>query len=840
MKKQKSNKLSTDRGSSSRRANPYKSSVDQTNSPNGGGLNELAPDGGNDNLKAPKNIISSESQARIFVDNLKQDHSARFGEFGKIQKSFWGHRPRDPAKLKEKGLDYLSNVNNGHFRIHINKYLSSEYNLIHGVASPVKIEIRAIDTYTDYKISRAMEKAYKEVYGGWEDYYTHLDAMREDRCLFAIGVTLREFNAKGSKTSWKFTAISPDQFLYPLKTRITENSLSKFAVVHTMSAQELWDIYNDLEKDDEEPWNKKALGYILWRVSSQYSTDTNKAKNWGSTLLEMQRSIRNYQKSVGSYYNDDVKLVSVYTKEWNSKWSQTIIDETNPTDAPLYFKSDRYDKVSDFVQIWAFEPNKKTYGEVRGLGYRIFQPVEVQNRLDNTLIDQAHLASTVLIRSRAGRGRDAKSVKINLGAINDIGEGEFVQQFQAANIEQAIAVNQYQGQILERNAQYEGMNLDEPDNKTKTLGQVGMEATRDAVLTKPQVSFFYRQLDVFIRNTFRLIWELGDADPFFEEFKEEVMFELRNDKIPGQFLEALFKMPTKKEEKNRFGLPKFLKVKAARSTSSGSQVADILSVNRMFQLAQFMGTDERYTFLQMATAAYSDHDNVDLFFPDKNRPQVFTEPMQKAIIENAILSELGKEIPVSPNDAHEQEAPIHITGCQEVIKAWREGGDVILAYNQLKNLYPHFLAHFTMLAENPMHKALFESLGPLRGEVENQFKQIEANANAAMAAEQKREQERRLEEAKEQLRLNPNSPENLQILVDHELAVREQNLKEARAMKADNLQAIKATVKSNVETALMVKGFQNEQRRKNIKLVSDIQKDRAEINATKTNDSKTS
>ena len=462
-----------------------------------------------------------------------------------------------------------------------------------------------------------------------------------------------------------------------------------------------------------------------------------------------------------------------------------------------------------------------------------YQPVEVQNRLDNTLIDQAHLASTVFIRSRAGRGRDAKSIKINLGSINDIGEGEFVEQLVGANLQASMSVNQYQNQILERNAQYEGNNLDELDNKTRTLGEIGMLATKDAVITKPQVSFFYRQLDLFVQNTFRLIYELGDKDPFFKEFKEEVMYELRNDQLPPQVMELLFKMPPK-SERNRYGLPKFLKVTAARSTSSGSRVfADILATNRMFQLAQFMGTDERYTFLQMATAAYSDHDYVNLFFPDKNRPQVFTEPMQKATMENAILSQLQKEIPVSPNDAHEQEAPIHIQACQEVIQAWAQGSDVVQAYHELRLLYPHFLSHFMMLSQNPMYKALFEQLSPVRGAVENQFKQIEANANAQMQAEAKREQQRQLEAAQEQLRLNPNSPENLKILVDHELALKEQNMKEARAMKADNLQAIKANVKANVEASLAVKGFQLDQRRKNIKLASELTKDQVEINAIK-------
>lgn len=808
----------------SRSAHPYSNTQEQNTDSGSGTINELVLT--NKGLTAPDNIITSQGQAKTFFDTQQIDHGIRFTEYSKIQKQFHGNRPRNQENLKKKGLEYLSNINNGHSRIHINKYLSSEYNLLHGVASPVSVTIRAVEAYTDLKIAKAIERAYRRVYAAWVDYYTHLDAMRQDRCLFGLGVTLRSFDAKAEQASWKFKAISPDQFLFPLSTELSTDSLSKFCVKHTIPAQDLWSVYNKLGSDGDEDWDKEALGFILWRISSNGKNDNTSHAN---DILEMQRSIRNYEASVGSYYSDDVKLVSVYTKEWNNKWSHTIIHETYTTDKPVFFKDKQYEKASDFIQIWCFEPNQKTYGAVRGLGYRIYQPVEVQNRLDNTLIDQSQLASTIFIRTRAGRGRDAKGIKINLGAINDIGEAEFVEQMVAANLDASLKVNQYQGQILERNAQYEGMNIEEPDSKARTLGEVGMNATRDAVITKPQVSFFYRQMDVFLQNTFRLMWEIGDKDPAFEEFIEEVKFELRDDQIPEQIIDTLFKMPTAKDMLNRQGLPKWIQVKAARSTSSGSQVADIMSANRMFQLAQFMGTDERYTFLQLATAAYSDPDNVPLFFPDKNRPEVFTNPMQKAVMENAILTQLGKEIPVSQNDNHSQEAPVHIQGCQEIIQMWQQGGDVIQAYQQLKQLYPHFLGHFTMLSQNPLDKALFESLGPIRGAVENQFKQIEANANAAMAAEQNREEARRLEMAQEQLRLNPDSPENLKILVDNELAKREQDLKESRLMKSDNLQNIKAQVKSNLESVLAVTAFKNRERRENIKLVSTLQKDQAEI-----------
>jgi hypothetical protein len=775
-------------------------------------------------LEAPENVVLTENQAREIYTNLLTDHGTRFSQMHKIQGQFYGNRPRDPQKLKKEGLEYLSNVNNGHARIHINRYLSSEYNLIHGVSSPVNIRVRLTDKRTDHLISKAMSKAWKQVYTTHPDFYNQLDMMRQDRVLYGIGITTREFDAKLGGTTWVPKAISPDQFMCPLETEITENSLSKFTITYKKSAQELWNVYETLSGKEQEFWDKNSLGYILYRKSTEANAgDPDTTNNWQKQLLDMQTKIRNYSTSTIEYYNDDIELVSLYVKEWDGKWSHTIICEDVSTDRPLFFHNRQYDHLKDFIQVWLFETGFKTYHATRGLGYRIFQPVEVQNRLDNIMIDQAHLASTVFLRSRTGRGKDPKATKITLGAINDIGEAEFVEQLMGANIQASIQVNQYQSQILERNVQFEGHNIEEPDNKYKTLGEAGMAATKDAVITKPQVSFFYRQYDTFLQNTFRLMYTRKD-DVYFKEWKEEVLYELKDLKLPPELLEHLFDYPTKDSELNRQGLPRWLQVSATRSTSSGSQVADILATNRMFQLAQFMGTNERYTFLQHATAAYDDHDKVEQYFPDNNRPDVFTDNMQKALIETAILS-MGTEIPVSPNDDHREEAPVHLQKCMELVQQWQEGADVVQIDDQMRQLYPHFLSHFMMLSQDPLSKALFESLSAPRGEVENMYRQIQANAANARLAEQQRIEEEQMAMLEQQLRGDPGGVESKKIEVDAILKERQMNLEENRKLRSENIQSMVMTAKAQAEQGLDINKFQQEQARKNAETIAKIKRE---------------
>jgi hypothetical protein len=652
----------------------------------------------------------------------------------------------------------------------------------------------------DARIAKAIKKAYKETYASWPNYDTSLDIMRLDRIIYGFGITLREF--EGGAESWKFRTISPEHFLCPLNTEIRAESLGKFCITHSMTIQELWRIYNQ-----KSPyWNKKALGQLLWRFSN-YGNDKGADADYSGQLLDLQKKSRNYGGNFEDYKTDEIPLVSCYFKEFDGKWSHGMICESYAgTGEELFFRNRQYQKFEEFCQIWPFEPGHLYLHSVRGLGYRIYQPVEMQTRLDNVLLDQTHLDATIFVRTRAGRGKELKSLDIVPGAINDIGETELVQQLTGAKINQTIAVNQYQERILERNVQFEQHDVDNADNKYRTLGEVGLLAAKDAIINKPQVTFFYKNLDIHVKDTLRLIFE-KKKDEYFKAFREEVLYELSDLKIPG-LDEMLF---GKVKEKGLDGLPKWLKVTAARSTASGSQVADILATNRMLTLAPFMQTDKRHTFLQNATAAYSDYKDAELYFPDEDRPDIFTEPMQKAVIENGLLKS-GHEIPVSPMDSHRDETPVHFQECMKILEIWGQNQmSAIDANGQLQQLYPHALGHFMMLSQDPWSKAIVEALAPQRGVIENQFRLIAANAEAEQKAAEAARQ--RTQEQLAEIRLQED-PKRLKVVLDAARADKAMVEDQKRKTFANNLTLTKFAVKQDLENTLTVQSFALEQARK--------------------------
>lgn len=768
----------------------------------------------------PKNVASTGHQFREFYSGLKSDHSTRFEEYKKLFKQYSGARPRDPAKLKALGRQYLSNINNGHARTLINRYFSAEFNLLHHVQSPLDVVVRMFaragapnGARIDNRIARAISRAFKETYASWPDYDVNLDILRLDRIIYGFGITLREIE-KGYE-SWKFRTISPEHFLCPLNTQLRSTAIGKFCITHSMTIQELWRIYNQ-----KSPyWNKKALGELLWRESKYGASGNSQTSDFSGQLLDLQKKSRNYGGNFEDYKTDEVALVSCYFKEFDGKWSHGIIHENYAGSGDAVFFRDRqYQKFEEFCQIWPFEPGQLYLHSVRGLGYRIYQPVEMQTRLDNVLLDQTHLDATIFVRTRAGRGKELKSLDIVPGAINDIGEAEVVQQLTGAKINQTIAVNQYQERILERNVQFEQQDVDNPDNKYRTLGEVGLLAAKDAIIAKPQVSFFYKQVDIHVKDTLRLIFD-KKKDEFFEAFKEEVLFDLSDLQIPG-LEEILF---GKIKSRGLDGLPKWLKVRASRSTASGSQVADILATNRMITLAPFMQTDKRHTFLQRATAAYSDYEDAELYFPDEDRPDIFTEAMQKAVIENGLLKS-GHEIPVSPMDSHRDETPVHFQECMKILEIWGQNQmSAIDANSQLQQLYPHALAHYTMLSQDPWSKAIFEALAPQRGVIENQFRLIAANAEAEQKAVEAERQRRQLE--MDELRLQED-PKRLKVVLDSARADKAMLEDQKRKSFANNLTLTKFAVTQDLENTLMVQDFALEQARKDAETASKLKENK--------------
>lgn len=751
----------------------------------------------------PKNRIRTDSQCRTMLSKLKETHDTWVEDMLQIKAQFDGAPPLDPEELKKQKLEYRANFNFGHLRTFIEEYLGSEFTLIDSVSHLVDFKFELGDPDLDRFLSRIFSKEWQRVFSQWEELDGNLDFMRKDRSLFGFGFFLHD-----NSESWRFCHHDAlDLYLLP-RTRTNPGAMSTFGVRRTWSIEELWEYF----LDEANPyWDKDTLGRVLYQYSKSWKQNAS-ANDMGAWLKKVTESIRNHEHNFDNS-SDDLDLISIFSKEFDGKWTHLMICENQEPitkdgeivnhAAPLFFHDRQYKSIKDLIHVFPFTRGEKHLRGHQGLGERLDRPCAGMNRLDNQLIDSTLLSSTVLISTQAGRGKDAKQTKFDLGGIVDIGNGKFEQNLAGANLASSVNTNQYLKGVVRGNTGLQGFNLNEPSDRLKSVGELGLQVAEESVVNKPQVVFFYKQLDDLWRSVVRKQM-YGQEDDMVKQWKKRILNQLiikfnEDEEVAQQIFDRIFDREVDKDE---YGLPIFMAVAATRSASSGSKSADILATQRMFQLAPFMHEEARWKFLQRATAAYDDFAAVEEYFPDEQRPNNMTNGIQEAIKENPILK-MGVEFPAVEADSHREHAPVHLTDMEQNLQMWIEGQmDVVACDDAIRNVLPHFESHMVFLSQNPMDKTVFESLQGRRGQVLNLARKVQFDASAAREAQAREAQKKQEEIAFQESRLHPNSPENTKIRVDGELEQEKIRQKGARELRATDNFAVIAASKAEREVKI--------------------------------------
>jgi hypothetical protein len=803
------------------------------------------PKGTTSRLSAPKNIVSTDGQARALFTELRRHHGDLIRDFAQIQGQYDGHPPIDPDKLCKLGLDYKANINPGYSRVIINRYLSHLFNLTHGVRWLVnfKLDLRKHEDFAkakerglpvsteQMKWAESMSRNFHRVLKSWDDLDNNLEMLKKDMVLFGRGHARWE-----DHRDFRFKITSPDFLGLQPGARFSKSSLSKFYLEHTKPLVDLWDEYEDAS-DSGSFWNKKALAYLLYQLTvtaSGEKADTN----WERGFLEMTRKIKSKESMVDVLYREEVNLVSVFTKEFDGKFTHTIIhrDITTPNDKPLFFHDRQFDSICHLLHTFPFQPGDRDIASARGLGHKIFSIVNAMSRMDNQLIDSSFWASTIFMKTKAGRNRDGKQYKINVGSITDVGEAELIANPSAVNLNASAQANQYFRSILQLNYNTEGLDIEEKDGQARTLGEVGLLAFKEAGITKPQINFFYSNLDGLWKEVVRKFLSSkgrGPAGKFYNYWVELC----EDDGVPEELLDPDL------DDVGLDGLPKWLEVSATRATASGSKIADIISVKEMFSLAPFMSEDKRHTFLQRAVSAYDDSSAIDVYFPDEDRPDVLTQGMQKAIMENGLMA-VQQEIPVSPNDSHRDETPVHMQKCEEIIQGWITAIDqstgqsapdaVIAADDQLRLIYQHTAAHLALLSQSPWDKPLAEDLNLRFANITNMGRKISFDAAAArrakatemMAIAEQREQQNsdaQLKREKNMADVQVQREKNMaEVEVKREKAMAEVQVSRESNMSKVQVEAVTKSRKQLVDEAIALR---KEERQRRMDSLDNIRRD---------------
>lgn len=732
------------------------SALNQQGSPAAPNLPKVSDD--DKKVTPPKNLLTSESALRTTYTAMQVAHIKRCFVFARIQGMLDGNAPHNPRELNRLGVGYLNNVNWRDGEANLEMVSNPFWSLFNDVEFLAEFVTELGSPQDNPVWGRIASEEWSKVVRSWKPFQARMNIHQSEMLKFGLSAILYP-----DKDNWQFTSIENYRFLVPDKTLNETGALDKCAIEHPMKAKDLWEIYLSIGPNSK--WNKEALGQLLWETSTWYLNKTDKDQSpTGNNFMNLQIKIRNGEICYDEIYTTDLLMVSELIQESDGKITKAIIHSQLSMGKPLYYADRLYNDWSETLQVFSLTPGENYMHGNKGYGHKMFNIIEATTRLDNSLFDGARMGSTVLVSTKAGRGKDLREKRMTLGGFVDIGEAEYKQSLMGANLAPQIQVSRYFQEKLQINNAMTGMD---PRTMEKMGAQVQRTLTaREARIQKMVLANYIFQLDFHYRNMVRKMLimlksetDKNDGYKYAKEWKDNCVAR----GVPKEFFDY---------DANNVGLdglPKHMDVSATRTGGSGSQAADQLETQEMMGMLPTLGERGRVAVLEDRISAIRGYRWVRRYMPLEDRNEQPTGEETLVSIENNQL-EQGEEIVVSPDNNQAVHAIGHLNRMAQIAKAFREQQYSLQDTDRaFRALGPHTTRHLLYLQQDTTRAALVSDLRRQWAVLANFGDMIANNAQEERQAMLREQEKQQAALAEQMARGGPNDPEMVKVQKDAEI-----------------------------------------------------------------------
>lgn len=657
---------------------------------------------------------------------------------------------------------------------------------------------------------RILSEEWNRVIRSWPSFNRRMNFHQGELLKFGLNAIIWP-----DERDWRFTPVSVRDFVVPDETENDIERIDLICIEKSYSARYLWDVYEKARHNPGGVWNADVLGDLLVRLAhvsdqSPYMTDR-------VDPLLLQNRLRQGDLYYDAIYNDDIRLISIFVKEYDDeKFSHIMIHPELMLEDFLYFNYKQYKNISEAFTYFTFSPGEEKLHSNKGLGHSIFAAVEAITQLDCSLLDQAKRGGSLLLRSNPGRGADDRQVKFAPGGIVDLGECEVAQNTLGANVQAIAETSQYFRRKILENNNISGFDASSADRDAQQATVVQMQVSREARIQRNVISHYYDGLDRFFREIVRKMLHSKPSYPGYEYVKS-----WKNACIKRGVPEEVFEIG---DELTPDGLPVHLNVSATRSAGSGSQAADIMEMQLIMNLLPQLGQRGRIAAMQDYIAAARGWRYKDRYMPVEDRDDQPTGHDTIASLENNQLSD-GKQVTVSPDNNHLIHAQNHIRMMQEWMKMFQQDSQAMYdgqpLLQKIDSVYqvagPHFIKHLLILSQDPINRAAYEQLNAQWGEVANFGNMIANNAQRQRESEMQQQQEA---QALMQQQQEMNTPEQ----------IKARGLVQVQDMKA-RADIQRNAFRDNMEYALKLEKMRNDEDVARRKSAMEIAREAAKLQA---------
>lgn len=588
---------------------------------------------------------------------------------------FDGMPPYDPKVLQSTGQAGRSNLNFGEASRYLDVAMSAFVDLNASLEKLMRVKLLGGEPAQRSEAEDIVAEEMTSLLREWPEFNSHYLRLCNEFTKHGVGIGYFD-----DPKDWRFQIAGLGDFLIPRQTRASEEAVEVACCRRQYLLHELYGFIRKEEAAAKVGWNPEEVKRVIVKNARTTGRNgSNTTADWEST----QREIKNNDLYTG-LENTSVGVIHMWVREFDGSVTFLMFAEESPKEF-LYRKNGMFAKPEQAYVFFTYGVGTNgTFHSIRGLGQRIYNHVQLSNRLRSQLVDSAMLGGAVMIQPETQRALEDLSFTM-YGPYSVLSPNVRIVEKAVPNLTQSMqpALQDMQNQLA--------MNVDlvstygGQSSPYRNQLQTEHDLAVASRLTGSTINLFYTSWTRLMREVARRVVALiGKGDPAVEDFVRRCGAR----GVPADLLKSL----------------DVTRTTAVRAIGSGSAANRIMALRELKQVEG--GYDEigRHNLTRDITIERVGRDLADRYAPAKPESRM-TVDAKIAMLENQSMQN-GIPVPVLDTEFHGMHLSAHAPLMQQLLAAIQEGqADPVQVLPMVQLFYQHVGEHVNYLAQNVSAKA---------------------------------------------------------------------------------------------------------------------------------------
>lgn len=516
--------------------------------------------------KPPRSKIKDPKSALSIWNEIRRADGPSSFDRARIDSGYNNEKPFSDAKIQP----YRVNVSWGWLDMVLGMAMAGYVDIYNAVESLFECPTDYGLTTEKKELEDVVAEEVSKIIREWPDFFSNFLRVSSVFIKHGVGVAL-----PNDESDWRWEATDLSDFKMPRKTKVGQENIEVACCLRFYSPTSLYALI-------EDPETAEDLGFDVEAVRSAIRSSINNNNNFSKHHFEdwekLEAEMRNNDLffSHGAANAESIRVVLMWTKEFDGKYSHYMILDDENNEKFLYKKIGRFENVYQAFILFTYGVGTNGYYHgIRGQGYKAFPEHGALNIAACQMLENATFGSAITLQPKDESAMQEMQFQ-PVGPFNLITPGVSVLKDSIMpNVSQnALPVLQQFAQMFrDRTSQY---NTEALLNQSaeKTKYQLQSELGSIAKMSVSDLNLFYISFELLLKEMVRRMKRKsyqGDepGGNYVIELRKRLLKKGRESGgDPNRYLEAFYKLDTNQ-------------LTVRRAIGGGSEAARMLAFDRL-------------------------------------------------------------------------------------------------------------------------------------------------------------------------------------------------------------------------------------------------------------------